>query len=244
MSATAVMPPRKAKTYHHNNSLLFQFILIEFIEAYGDIQRLDVLCNRKPTALSDSHPNLHNPDTRKQIEGILHKLTGTTRDYMRLFSWNFGDGLLAKLKNNCGLFIHNAVGGEKELIALLHYADKIWLGCLQASDALSEPTPDLTTFLAAVEKASSSMQRFAKQMARIAMQFREDENVLFCILRYKESLDKLYGQRFVTKLFCRMYPKGLREVQQFLSQRYAARGFDNVMPAIAVKIAELEMASL
>lgn len=245
MTSTIGRNPRPSASYITDNSLLFQFILIEFIEAFSEVQRLDVLCHRKPSTLSDaSGKGLDCETTRKTIETILTKLAGSARDYMRLFSWNFGDGLLGKLKTNCSLFIHNAVSDEKEMIALQHYADKMWQGCLQATDSFREEVREYEAFFSAVDKTSNSMQRFAKQMARIALQFREDENVVFCILRYKESLDKLYGSRFVAKLLCRMFPKGMRDALNFLSQRYAERGFENVLPVLAEKISELEMSAL
>lgn len=245
MTSSAGISLRHANAYQHNNSLLFQFILVEFIETFGEIQRLDILCNRKPAALpADNGNSLHNETTCRQIEEVLAKLVGSARDYMRLFSWNFGDGLLTKLKNNCALFLHNADNDEKEMIALQHYADKMWLGCLQAIDSWREEPREQAAFLAAIDKASNAMQRFSKLIARIALQFRDDENVIFCILSHKESLDKLYGTRFISKLLCRMYPKGLREAQLFLSKRYAERGFDNILPAIAFKIAELEVSAL
>lgn len=245
MTSSAGISLRHDNTYQHSNSLLFQFILVEFIETFGEIQRLDILCNRKPAELApDSDCSMHSEASRGQIEAVLTKLVGSARDYMRLFSWNACDGLLAKLKTNCALFLHNADNDEKEMIALQHYADKMWLGCLQAVDIWRTGPDEQAAFHAAVDKTSSAMQRFAKLMARIAVQFRDDENVLFCILCYKESLDKLFGNRFVSKLLLRMYPKGLHEAQHYLTRRYAERGFDNILPVIAVKIAELEALSL
>lgn len=235
MTSYAAVSARHVNAYHHNNSLLFQFILTEFIESFEEIQQLDALCNRNVDTASSS-----SEEKKRLTQLALIRLVGSTRDYMRIFSWNFGDGILAKLKTYCALFLQNASSDEKEVIALQHYADKLWQACMQAIDSLHDDADQRTALLAALDKASTAVHRFSKLIARIIPQFRDDENVVFCLLRYREQLDKLYGGRFVAKLLGRMYSKGLQEAQNFLSHRYAERGFESLLPIIAEKIAEIE----
>lgn len=236
---------RYANSYHQNNSLLFQFILVEFIEAFHQVKQLDSFCNDFPT------PLLHEALTCRQTESSTHliqtallKLVGSTRDYMQLFTWSFSEGLLSKLRAYCALFLKNAEGEEKELMAIQHYADKIWHGCLQAIEALQEEPQDRSILFAALGKSNSAMQRFAKLMTRLIQQFRNDENVIFYVLRNHKTFDELYGNRYVIKLFSRMYPKGLKEAQRFLIKKYMERGFENVLPTIYAAALEIETASL
>jgi hypothetical protein len=237
----ASISPRHVNSYHGNNSLLFQFILIEFLEAYAEIQKLDSLCSRTPTALPkneiscrQSEKNLH------LIQEKLVTLVGATRDYKRLFSWNYSEGILAKLRTYCILFLQNADIDEKELIAIQHYADKIWLNCTQAIDALHEIPTDRHSLYSSLEKTSSAMQRFAKQITRQILLFKHDENVVFFILRNHKSFDRLYGNRFVARLFSKMYPKGLKDALSFLTTKYAERGFDNMLSIIFKAATEAE----
>lgn len=244
MTSHAGISARHVNTYHQSTSLLFQFILVEFAESYAEIQRLDRLCTRTPAPLPDNEASCRQTeDTQRQIEMSLAKLVGSTRDYMRLFSWNFSEGLVAKLKTYCALFLQNSDSDEKELIALQHYADKIWMGCLQAIDAIHENPQEQAALLAALEKANAAMQRFAKLISRLIQQFREDENVIFYVVRHHQLFDKLYGYRFVFKLLGKIFPKGLRETHQFLIKKYTARGFENLLPAIQVHINEIEAAA-
>jgi glutamine synthetase adenylyltransferase len=162
---------------------------------------------------------------------------------MRLFSWNFNEGLLSKLRTYCSLFLQNDDTDEKELIAIQHYAEKIWHHYLQALDALQEVPQDRTQLLTSLDKASSAMHRFAKLIPRLAYHFKHDENVILFLLKNHKILDRLYTNRFVIKLLTKMYPKGIKEVQHFLIEKYSARGFENLLPSIQAAVAELEASS-
>lgn len=243
MTPYAGASARHVDAYHLNASLLFQFILADFISAFEAIQTLDTICHRKPISLPE-HAYEHHQEIPQQIEKILYKLIGAKRDEMRLFSWNFNEGILTRLKSYCSLFSQNADSDEKELMAMLHYADKVMQYCLQGVNALHESPDKRTPLFAALEKASNAMHRFAKLIARVIHQFRDDENVIFFVLRHKQQIDKLYGRRFTFKLLCRIYPKGLREARLFLTKRYMERCFDNLPPIISTMISELEASNL
>lgn len=234
---------RHVNSYHHSNSLLFQFILLEFLEAYNEIRQLDAIrCgNDSPMRASESCCRQDPP--HHLVSLALTKLVGSPKDYMRLFSWNFSEGLLAKLRSYCALFLQNADVNEKELIAIQHYTDKIWQACMQATDIVHETPQDRPILMLALDKASGAMQRLAKLIARLIHQFRDDENVIFYVLRHHEVFDKLYGHRFMHKLIHKIYPKGLNEVRVFLVKKYQERGFDNLLPVIDTTIKEIEASS-
>lgn len=245
MTLYAGISARHVNSYHQNNSLLFQFILTEFLEAYTEIQQLDALCSRIPTPLPPEESAYRQAENNMHlIQKTLTKLVGPTRDYMRLFSWNFSEGVISKLRTYCALFLQNADTDEKELIAIQHYADKIWQNCLQAADALHEMPQDHTQLFTALEKSSSAMQRFAKLITRLIHQFRNDENVMFYILRNHKTFDKLFGNRYIIKLFSKVYSKGLKEAEHLLIRKYSGRGFENILPSIYATTAEVEAASL
>jgi hypothetical protein len=232
---------RHVNSYHQSNSLLFQFILLEFIEAYAEIHRLDGLRNRPLSSSSlDEITSLTEESPLHLIETALAKLAGSPKDHMRLFSWNFNEGLLSKLRAYCTLFLQNDDTNEKELIAVQHYVDKIWQACVQASEATHEFPQERPLLFAALDKASAAMQRLAKLITRLIYQFRDDENVIFYILRNHQILDQLYGQKFTLKLMSKLYPKGLKEAHLLLTRKYQQRGFDNLVTPIAATVKEIE----
>lgn len=241
MTLYASISPRHVNSYHLNNSLLFQFILVEFLEACAEIQKLDSLCSLTPIPIAESELSCRQSEKNFHlIQETLVTLVGATRDYMRLFSWNYSEGILAKLRTYCILFLQNADTDEKELIAIQHYADKIWLNSVQAIDAFHEMPIDRHSLYSSVERSSSAMQRFAKQITRQILQFKHDENVIFFILRNHKAFDKLYGNRYVARLFSKMYPKGLKDALSFLLDKYATRGFENMLPRIVEAATEAE----
>jgi len=233
---------RHVNSYHQSSSLLFQFILLEFIEACTEIHRLDSLRHRPLSSLSPDGAVGHQAaeSSFHLIEKSLTKLAGSPKDHMRLFSWNFSEGLLSKLRSYCILFLQNDDTNEKELIAIQHYVDKIWQACVQAMEAIQENPQERPILLIALDKAHAAMQRLAKLITRLIYQFRDDENVIFYVLRHHQIFDQLYGQRFTAKLLGKIYPKGLKEVHLLLTKKYQQRGFDHLMSVIAAFIKEVE----
>lgn len=225
MTSQTGLPARHFNAYHQNDSLLFQFILSEFLEAFREIQMIVL----KQYAI-------------EELTTGLKKLAGSPHEYMRLFPWNHNNGILAKLKNYCSLFSQNTYSKEKESIALQHYAEKAWVFCLETLDILYESTDGSTAHVNPLNKAYNALQRISRVIARLLVQFRDDENVVFFVLRHHDQFDGLYGTKFVSRLFCRMYPKGLAETAHFLSTKFGTRGFENILPIVKTKISELETA--
>lgn len=227
-------------SYHASNSLLFQFILSDFLAAFLDIQRLDTLCHRRLLPFVEKTYNEHNQELIQEIEKILERLVGTKNDYIKRFSSSITEGILTRFKMHCSLFSQQSDSDVKELLAMQHYADKTWQTCMLAVDALGDAPNKCAQLFAYLEKASNALHRLGKLIVRLIQQFREDENVIFFVLRHKESFEKAFGKRFINKLFGRMYPKGLREVEHFLIKKYRDRSFDNIIPMISRLFNELE----
>ena len=189
------------------------------------------------------------------LKASISKLVGSSQDYMRIFSWSIENGILAKLKNNCDFFAQNSCSEDKNALILQRYANNTWLLCLRCLDimraiehevlvdALSKAKPlgyYANILFQTLEKMNLSLQRFSRILLRLLLAFKEDENVVYFLLRSKDELDALYGPDSVRKLLEQMYPRGLQEAGHFLLKKYASRGFENLLPIIAAKIAELE----
>jgi hypothetical protein len=215
------------------------FILADFIEVAQALHSIRLLCGQGTPVIEGKTESIHkDASVKDSIQKLLNILVGTTRGAPAPFRWNSFDGFLPKLRNYCILFHQKIDGAEKDSLTFQYYAEKIFTECLHALDALLQD--DRTTFLKNIEKAEGALQRLAKVLARQVADFSDDENVVFFVAKNREKLDKIYGNRFVAKMLSRMYPKGLRDAQAFLVKRYLDRGFEQLLPEITKKMAELE----
>ena len=58
----------------------------------------------------------------------------------------------------------------------------------------------------------------------------DNENVILCLLRIRQSLIDIYGEDFIDKRL--KWPAKSKELLEFLSQRYRERGFESLLPTI------------
>ena len=220
MNKTSQKIPDKAQQ-EVNNGLLFQFLLSDFIEAHEESRKLTLI----------------GGDAEEEIQAALLKLLGGSQSGLSTF-WSFADGLLNKLHGHALLLLETSEQYEKELLALHYYIDKIRMACSHALNALK--TDARTELRSALDKALIGMQRLSKLIPRMIQQFKDDENVIFFLLRHKTQFDRIYGNRFVQKTLGRMFPKGLHEVRQLLAQKYLNRGFDNLLQLIDSTLSALD----
>lgn len=222
--------------YYNDPKLLFLFTLDAFIKSVEVLKEINVLCGKgAPVGAEESISEQQDILARESINQHLIALLGTMGTPDR---WHSSEGFLVKLRNFCALFQQKVDGSEKEGLTIQHYVDKVCTDCSLAHETLYQE--DRTAFLRTIEKADNSMQRLSKVLARQIQQFREDENIVFFVVNNWEKLDRFYGSRFTAKLANKMYPKGLREMLIFLTTRYKERGFDQLLPEIAAKVADLE----
>lgn len=226
------------------------------MRAHLIVQETNKIANRwKQTSAA---PFVQSVGTKlfQTLKNSISKLVGSSQDYMRIFAWSIEDGILAKLKNNCGFFVQNSSSEDKNALILQRYANNTWLLCLRCIDIMRTIEHDAlmdilnkakpleyysNVLFQTLEKMTLSHQRFARILIRFLVNFKDDENVVFFLLRTKENLENLYGHQIVLKVLQQMYPGGVQEAGHFLIKKYASRGFDNLLPIISAKISELEV---
>lgn len=236
------LSPQYFNPYYASNHLLFQFILSEFILAFSEMLLISDVIKKteQEWPLKHKDPRLY--------PALLHhvsKLAGSTQHYMRLLSWN-DDGLLTKLKNYCTLLYHH--DNNHDLLQMYQESSQAWLLSLRILDvirAMSQQPPtanphERRMLIPSLKKLHCSFQRFSRLVVQAVTPFHRDENVILFILQHKEELDFLYIPGFTKDWIQKMFPAGVKEAGQFLSQRYTSRGFDNLIPTINTKIVELE----
>lgn len=226
-----------------SKSLLFQFILSEFISSQSEISTIHKLATTLKTN-SNSKLELIN-----SLKSSLVKLAGSAKSYKPLFSWNQEDGILFRLKNYCAHFSLQGENSNKTSLDMHLHINQAFLSCIQGLDTirLLEEIEDTSQNMQGLDKILSriikQMGRFSKLTANLMRKYNDDENIVYFMLRHQTDLDKLYGSKFVLKLINRMYPKGIEEAANFLTTKYKTRGFDNLIPRLQKKISELKVTS-
>ncbi len=223
--------------YHLEKGLLFQFILSETLAASRQIHVI-------------AH---HNRYEHELIQAIL-ELTGPLQEQMRLIAWTPNEGILTKLKGYCANLLHHVNPHDKVSLALSRLAGQSWLQCHNCLDAynLWQEEPASRDLQDDLQKQLARLLQFhlrwTKLLAQKIKDFREDENVLFFLLRHHEDFDACFGEGFVRTLFLRLSPasqrKSLQAAEDFISQKYLKRGFESLLPIIKTKISELKCSAL
>lgn len=221
------LPHQHINAYHYDPSLLFQFILSETLATL-----------RFTKKLLDAEAD--------EVAEPLRNLVGTLNDPYRLFSWAPENGTLAKLKAYCSYFAHSAEPYDNVLIPLVHTAEQSWLLSLVCLDDLrhyertkgsGETAEKLKK---SIKELALSLNRLAKQIAKLIEQFWNDENVIYFILRHRSEFDEVFGDKFVKGLLKKMYLGGVWGAASFLSKRFTKRGFEHLIATVETGIEELE----
>lgn len=237
--------PQYFKPYYLNNRLLFQFILAELILTSYEMQVINrVMGDLKLTWSALREDQLSQ--TLHELAEHMSKLSGSSQHYMRILSWN-DDGFLTKLKNYCALLCQQDNNEDKYQTKMHLEANQAWLLSIRVLDiirALSlkhrEELANEENLHAAQEKLNRCLQRLSRLVMRSVLQYRDDENVVFFLIRHKKQLDAIYKPGYVANLVSKMFPKGTQDASHFLVKRYTERGFETLIPTIHKKLAELK----
>ncbi len=218
---------QQTHSVHLEAGLLFQFILSEVLKASKEAQKL---CWKQR--------NLTAADFNRFITPM-NQLSGSQKEYMRIFTWNPSEGILAKLKKYCAYFAELSSSNDKRGQNLHRQANQSWLLCMQCFDRLKETH---TKNLAPIEfkrlctsltKLKVSIHKLEQFTAASISAFKHDENVIFFLIRHVDQFDEAFGKGFVKTMLQNFFPQGRAELSKFLMQRYGLRGFDNLFPEIA-----------
>lgn len=163
-------------------------------------------------------------------------LTGNQLSTERPFSWIEVPGTLNRLRRCCHQLSQQVP--EDAPLRLCQSVNSAFHRALEARRLVTmggeehRTSYHLRTFIAKIHQSVPLLQRCLDH-------FHGDENVLFFLLRHHKALDEL-GQGFVLKVFGRLYPKGLRSLEDFLCNTYGKRGFDHLIVPIQGLLRELE----
>lgn len=242
------MDKQNPNLFGHNPSLLFQFILFEFIAAYKEVQEIEknyknlesFLIKNRLISSEDSY-----------LELLLHsitKLSGSSSVNENILFWGPQKGSLNKLRHYSYPFVKQFDSKETTVINLNICVSKAFHSALQAREVIfylqqeshkAKKMPDYVMLYQLIDKLIDNINRASRLILRIIMRFREDENIVYFLLRNKDALDRIYKINFTTKLFRKMYPNGIEEAKNLLTKKYSERGFSNLLASIEKKISSL-----
>lgn len=230
------------KPYHQHHHLLIQFILAELIAANREIEAIFKIL----------HKSSDREETINLLMPHLIKLSGSTLGYMRLFSWN-DDSVLAKLKTYCAYFCQRGGAKDNNRTNMHYEANQAWLLSLQTLEnarmCAAQATRadgkkvvwDPNALYSPLHKTVRAILRLARLTAKVIPQFRNDENVVFYLVRNAKAIDALYGPNFTSKTLNKLIPKRAKSgVEQFLVKRYTDRGFEHILPLIRSNMSALD----
>ncbi|MDP1834601.1 MAG: hypothetical protein Q8K75_01615 [Chlamydiales bacterium] len=149
-------------------------------------------------------------------------------------------GVLHQFRNDCRKL--HQLSLSDSTATLYKIADKAWIEAQHAIHAYTHGSDDAEKrlpFLGYIVKMVKTVERFRKSWPKMLVDFRQDENVLFFLLRRRVDLDPLCGTGFVRDLLQKLWPKGRQELESFVLAAYRRRGFDQLVPQIRAACEEL-----
>lgn len=145
-------------------------------------------------------------------------------------NWQGRSGHLQKLHHCIILlnshFPHAENSFAEELAQLSEKAIQLANKC---SLLLIKKSPDLN-------KPYHQLQTAAKKLTHLLFQklslFQNNEQVLFFILKSGKRIEALFGKSFLNGLFASLFPGGFEECVAYISEQYAQKGFNHLLPQI------------
>jgi hypothetical protein len=217
--------------YYKNNPVLIQFVITEFVTTH------QLVCQIKRLSIKDLQSTLALEECIQSLFQYVNQLLGSAVNHEHPAISRWTKGPLTKLKNYCEQFSKNTQNQNKCHLDLYNYVHQAWLSAVEnlellniLQESLTIPFPQ-SAFIAtkrALNQLDTRLNHIAKQIPRVLSAYKDNENVLFFLLRKKEHLSEIYGSDFISKIF-KCFS---RKSTQLIVQRYLERGFAHLLPAI------------
>ncbi len=240
MSTQIQGPNHHFKAFYKDDSLLIQFIIVEFIQTYQLALQIKTLVQEYIDSIQTSdHAYTSLFQKFGQLIGSLSK-----QEYFS--QWT--QGSLTKLKEYCEQFSLNSKHQNESHIHLNRAVYQAWLTAMHHFELLNALKPNkaqkkaylLISFKRSCHHLQTRFNQVMRYIPRAMMTYWDNENVALCLLRKRTQLAAIYGADFLSKRF--KWPIKLDEMISLVIQRYQKRGFDPLLPMIKNIVLEKEMA--
>lgn len=235
--------------YCQSKSLLFQFILSEFLITYRKIIEIEKIYLEMEALLIKKRLSADISEYLDKILDVLPFLTGAQMvvAHEQIFPWTHGKGSLNKLRNYCYLFSQNS-HNEVDIESMNVSVSKGFHSALQMREvilslkrqAVDKEVPNYISLYQLIDKLLDNMRKVSRLVLKVLISFKKDENILLFLLKYQTDFDDIYKTKFVLKILMKMYPEGIKHAKDLLIEKYAKRGFSNLLESISTQMLYLE----
>ncbi len=231
-----------------SQAVAFQFTLDTFIVVYREALAMQQVISRHfGYPLAAPAFGAKSQRILKQLFDALMLLTTQLADYLPTTK-EHQQGPLVELGQECQK-LSAATHSHKDAAHLYLLADRAWLEAHQALQAYTHgerhgsgdqtDTSKRLPFLGHIVKMIKTLERFSKTWPKLFREFRSNENVLLFLVRRRHDLDTLHGSKFVKGVLEPLFPEGPSELESYLLEAYARRGFSHLSTTILSSIEEL-----
>lgn len=236
--------------YSQSTSLLFQFILSEFIVSSKKVQEIERIYDQMESLLIKQRLEGDVEVYLSELLDLIPTLTGSQIVIVneQTFPWTHHKGSLNKLRHYCYLLSHRSPE-QIDILNMNVAVSKAFHSALQIREVIfslqrqcEDPNriPNYVSLYQLLDRVIDNMRRASRLILRILIQFKEDENVLLFLLKYKTDFDRLYKTQFVSRILKKMFSKGAEEAEALLKEKYAERGFHNLIDSITHQMSSLD----
>lgn len=240
--------------YSQSTSLLFQFILSEFVISYKKIQEIEKTYEQMESSLIKLRLQGDVGIYLNALLDLMPSLTGSQMVIVneQTFPWTNHKGSLNKLRHYCYLLSHRS-SGQSDILNMNISVSKAFHSALQIREVIfslqrqcEDPhrIPNYVSLYQLLDRVIDNMRRASRLILRILIQFKEDENVLYFLLKHKTDFDQLYKTQFVARILKKMFPKGALDANDLLKKKYSDRGFHNLIESITNQVSNLETCAM
>ena len=236
--------------YCQSHSLLFQFVLSEFLISYKQVQRIDTIYQQMDSVLAQQKLQETLAFSLSKLLELLPFLTGSHMVVIheQTFPWVNAKGSLNKLRHYCYLLSHR-YSDESDILNINMCVSKTFHSALQVREIIFSlqrqykdfhNTSNYHSLYQLLEHLISNFKRVSRLIVKALILFKEDENILFFLLRHKSDFDQVYHTDFVAKILKKMFPQGLQAAAEFITRKYTQRGFSNLLEPLLNQVTQLE----
>lgn len=235
--------------YCQSRGLLFQFILSEFLTSYSKVNEIEGIYSSIESELIKNRLQADIESSLSQTLTLIPMLTGAQMEITdeQTFPWTHNKGSLNKLRYYCFLFGQKNIENP-DAVKMNICVSKAFHSALQLREVilslqhqiLDGTVPNYVSLYHLLDKLIDNMRLASRLILKLLIQYKDDENILYFLLKNQKDFDVVYDTPFVAKVLKKMYPEGLKFAKDLIVEKYVKRGFGYLIGFISKKMAELE----
>jgi len=228
-------PDHHFNAYYEDNSILIQFMMVEFVQTYQLTFQIKTLIQQNLGFSQISQALLPS------LIQILRQLIGGIPQQERSSFSRWTNGSLTKFKEHCEQFSRNSLHQNRQHVNLHMAAHHAWLTAIHNFELLNSLSINPYTQnqqsllrLFPLKRSFNTLQirfnQIIRYIPRVMNDYWNNENVILCLLRKRARFVEIYGSDFLNKRF--KWPVKTKDLVRVLIQRYKSRGFEALLPKI------------